>query len=492
MATSTESKTESKTEVLTEVPTVTDIKSILEKLTPESLAALPDDIILQLRKEMNPYGRTIEGSNGVLLFSYTDLRASYLKKLITTSMIGFLNRACDEWLVPDDEKVIPVYDYVKDPSILSDPSILTEEEQAKLAPDDLKSYKLKESYRQETMKKIQLQHELMKKRIIVKEFLEYMFQFDPDQHVRSTYVPNISDPERQLLDTPAAKLAIDHKAKKDKLFKEDAKTIKELIQMTSGKSVQNRTEKPVRAIIKQSRILKNPKEKDATLPQNTTEMIPPNDLYHRLTNYMEVNYEELRDVVNNLYCEKPDLETAINPYVFYTNETAKAAGFKDASDAADKFIDKHKNEVITSIYTADSGKWNLFGPFKQVRDRIKFYNEKTQVLEAIMSRIEEDAHLGSELMKKRVIRKKKENIQSCGPDDPAFTKWKAQNSALRQMGAETLKEEDLDEPTMEEVEVPVFRLSDGGRTLEKTKFFVEADAPVAIQAGNSVIVKKEN
>lgn len=31
-------------------------------------------------------------------------------------MIAFLNRMCDEWHVPDDIPVIPVYEYLDDPS----------------------------------------------------------------------------------------------------------------------------------------------------------------------------------------------------------------------------------------------------------------------------------------------------------------------------------------------------------------------------------------
>lgn len=476
-----------------------DLKALLENLTPESLAELPEDVILELRKEMNPYGRTIEGSNGILLFSYTDLRASYLKKLLMTGMIGFLNRACDEWMVPDDCPVIPVYDYVKNPHLLHDSNVLSEEEIAKLDEEGLKNYKLKEPTRQERAKELQQQHELMKKRIIVKEFLEYLFQFDPDKHVRSAHVPNICDQEREILNTPAANLAMVHKAKKDKLFKEDLETIKELRKI-SGKTLQSRNEKPVAATIKQARMLKNSKNtplsvKDPAIVENTTEMIPPADIFHRFTHYLDTNYEELRDVVKNLYCEKPDLETAINPYVFYTDESAKALKFKDAADAADKFMDKHKNEVIAAIYQADSGKWNLFGPFKQNMDRVKFYNEKTRVLEAIMTQLEDDSKLGAQLMQKRIIKKKKENISKYGPDDPAFLRWKAQNSALKNMGAETLKTEDLeDEPNMDELEIPVYRLSQGGQKLEKSKIFIEAEKPTIVgqnDAGQSVGEKKQ-
>jgi len=212
---------------------------------------------------------------------------------------------------------------------------------------------------------------------------------------------------------------------------------------------------------------------DPVVVENTTEMIPPADLFHRFTNYFETNYEELRDVVQDLYCEKPDLERAINPYQWYTPGTPEVAKFKNVHDAADNFIDKHKDEVIAAIYTADSNKWNLFGPFKQVRDRVRFYNSNTIVLEEMMKQIEMDGRLGKDLMMKKVAKKKRENIERDGPDDPAFVKWKRQNAALKAMGAVSLDDEVPDDA----IEVPMFKISNGGQNIVSDAFYSEAEAP---------------
>ena len=175
--------------------------------------------------------------------------------------------------------------------------------------------------------------------------------------------------------------------------------------------------------------------------------------------------------MGDLYCDKPDLESAINPYAWH-----------DTEDDADKFIDKHQNEVITSIYKARSGAWNIFAPYKQVRESMRYFNKKTMVLEEIAKQIERDAKLGADLMKKRIKVKKQKNINEDGPDDPAFLKWKEGNTTLQDMGAE-LNKQDNDVPNEcpdNAITVPVFRMSQGGQVFKKTHFFSEAAAPTVV------------
>jgi hypothetical protein len=408
------------------------LNKLLSELDEESLATMSDEDVLNLRKQLNPYGRTIEGSNNYLTYSYTDLRLDYLKKMITTSMIGFLNRMCDEWHVPDGIPVIPVYDYVKNPEKLD------EFENSLQNKDILKA-------------DIDSNREYMQKRIIVKEFLEDMFQYNPDTHVRSAYRPNVNDPERSLVNSPAASLAVYNLKKSDNQFAEEWLKY-EREQSISGV-------KPSEKIV-------------TTIRKYCTEMIPPSDIFHRLQYYYDSNYEELKEIVRDLYCDKEEFETAINPYSWHTTE-----------DEADAFINKHKDEVITSIYKAHSGKWNIFAPYKKVRESMRFFNKKTQVLEEIAKQIERDSKLGADLMKKRIKVKKSKNIKEQGPDDPAFLKWKENNATLQEMGGESINAKDYcpDDCPDNAITVPVFRLSKGGTTLEKSHFFTEAEAPTVME-----------
>mgnify|MGYP005994098677 FL=1 len=410
------------------------LSELLDELDEESLAKLSDKEVLELRKQLNPYGRTIEGSNKILTFSYTDLQHEYTKKLVTTAMIGFLNTMCDEWRVPDGIPVVPVYDYVRDPSKLD------EFEKTLQKPEEMKE-------------EIEENKKNMIKRVVIKEFLEDMFQYNPDIHVRSAYKPCIDDDERNILETPAARLAIFQLTKTDPVFKEDMLLYER--------------EKLLKEKLNNGEIAKLSDKSTETLKKYMTEMIPPADVFHRFQYYYDSNYEVLKDIVGDLYCDKPCFETAVNPYAWHDNE-----------DDADTFINKHKDEVISTIFKAHSGKWNIIAPYKKVRESMRFFNKKTVVLEEIAKQIEKDSQMGAELMKKRIQVKKKKNIAKDGADDVAFLKWKGQNNKLKDMGASTLEKEDLtEECPMDALEVPVFRVSHGGMKITKDKFYTEAVAP---------------
>ena len=86
--------------------------------------------------------------------------------------------------------------------------------------------------------------------------------------------------------------------------------------------------------------------------------------------------------------------------------------------------------------------------------------------------------MGAELMKKRITIKKKKNIEKEGADDEAFLKWKSQNTTLKDMGASTIDQKDLEEECpMDALEIPVFRVSNGGMSISKNKIYTEAVAP---------------
>lgn len=415
------------------------LSKLLDELDDDSLANMSDQEILELRKQLNPYGRTIEGSDKILTYSYTDLRAEYLKKMVVTSMIGFLNRMCDEWKVPDGIPVITVYDYVKDPNKLDEFE---------------KSLKEPELMR----KDLELNKEYMAKRVIIKEFLEDMFQYNPDFHVRSAYKPNPNDPERNIITSPAGQLAIYELKKKDPEFAE--------------RMIQYEREKKIKTSKKETEEQKEEEQKIVSqVRQYCEEMIPPADVFHRMQYYYDSNYEELKEIVNDLYCDKPDLETALNPYSWHENE-----------DEADEFINKHKDEVISTIFKAHSGKWNLFAPYKKVRESMRYFNKKTAVLEEIAKQIERDAKLGADLMKKRIKVKKKKNIEEVGPDSESFLKWKESNTTLKEMGAETINQKDYadEECPDDAIQVPVFRMGQGGVKIEKTHFYTQAEAPSVV------------
>lgn len=410
--------------------TVDELNNILSELNEEALDKIPDEIINELRIKSNPYGRTIEGSGNVLTYSYVDLSRKYMEKFLMTSMVSFLNRVNDEWGVPSGVPVVAVSDYNKNNLLINPP--LDGNGNIKIKGPALLDYENNVKF--------------MEKRCIVKEFLAHAFQFDPEKHVRSAYRPNPDDESRDILETPAAKLATIMAEKKSAKLKEKLritnarrsargkKAIKNLPKVTHSKKVTNVAKgvknTPITPITTplyteedddyKTRLAEA--VKDPTLIKTSSNMIPPEDLFHRFRYYVDVNYEEIQKVTNDLYCEKGDFETAVNPYKFHKSD-----------EDADKFINKHKNEVIAKIWKAVSGKWNIISSRKAVRRGMTFKNEKTAILEEIMAQHERDSRLGASLMQKKIRMKKKKNIEEDGEDSEAFIKWKKNNSTLKEL-----------------------------------------------------------
>lgn len=176
--------------------------SEIESLTREKIFNADDNDVTQLRdllfdarKKLDPFGAKVANcDDGHLIFSFINMQRDYMVKLISTAFLAFLRRACNEWGVPDapvSVPVIDVVDYLKDPT-LADP--VEPSDGTKLAQETIDAYS--------TNKKMML------KRVVVAEFLEYFFGFDPDRHARPGYKPNFKDPERRPIMTPSGELAV--------------------------------------------------------------------------------------------------------------------------------------------------------------------------------------------------------------------------------------------------------------------------------------------
>lgn len=435
-----------------------DLESLLNELQSSSLEDLTEEEIIEYRKQLNPYGRIIQGSDKTLVFSYTNLSEKYMEKLLLTSMVAYLNRMLNEWHVPQYIPVIDVYEYVKDPTLID-------------------SFAKDWTLTEKNKKDIEDNKKWMEKRVIVKEFLEEMFQYNPDQHIRSAYKPQPKDLARGVVDTPAANLAISELSKRDLKFREqmlEFDRVQKIIVMKEGSKMD--VDDKLDTLVSKKVVLpdqhyitmdyENLSMEDANLLRNACEMIPPVDTFSRFRNYYETNYDKLREAVQYLYCDKPDFDIAICPHAVL-----------DSDEEADEYMKKHSKEVITDILKAKTGKWNFHAPFSVVRDSVKFFNENTIILEEIATQMEKDAKLGGELMKNRVRIQKRKNIEEDGPDTDLFNEWKANNSSLKDMKGYTL---DADELAMKDapedaIPVPVFRIANG--KINKDYFYTKATPP---------------
>lgn len=85
-----------------------DLKKDPTSLTEETIAAMDDDMLLQLERELNPTGQEIEDYDNdkvrTAIFSYTVPREQYNKRRLMTSLIGFLYRVHSEYEVPATDR----------------------------------------------------------------------------------------------------------------------------------------------------------------------------------------------------------------------------------------------------------------------------------------------------------------------------------------------------------------------------------------------------
>lgn len=394
---------------------ISDFNQLLSMVREDTglIEKLTDEQVTMLRTGLNPYGRTVEGSGKLTCISIINMEEQYMRKFLMTSLIGFLYRKCDEYGLDDGEPPVYMDDskdfldkYHKAISAAKLSYVFLNSTEAK----DLSNPEIKARHLKET--RIVQKAENMKKRLIIRQFLDENFSFNPDLHIRSAYSSNPLDTERKSIN-----------------------------------------------------------ESKSTFVNH----IPPADIYHRWQYYTDTNYEEIRSSVNDLYCEKPDIEFAINPYDQF-----------ETQEDSDKFVQKHKNEVIADILTLTNGKWNLCGSFKKNRERINFYNEKTAVIEEIFKQIEQDKKLGADLMRKRVIRKKKQNIADYGKEPEEFKTYRKENpSGFENFGAEDMSKHKENFTVSKDcpydaVQVDVFDFSQGGATVSKSEFFTEAEEPSKI------------
>lgn len=456
-----------------DIDKIDDFEHLLDmvKLDSNLVDDLTEEQVSELRKKLNPYGRTIEGSGKFTCASIINLSEQYMKRFLMTSLIGFLFRQCDEYELDDGEPPIPMDNFERFMSAYNDAvsaAIKSKDwlESSAVETKDKSDDDLSPEYKAERLNHTRVveRGEGFKRRLIVRQFLDGLFQFNPDLHVRSAYSDNPLDPERVI---PAQ---IKRKKETKKIVGKSGSVI----------------EIPVKHE-DENKMDKNDEVADEEKKRSESDLvkhIPPSDVFHRWTYYLESNYEECRHAVNDLYADKPDLEFAINVYDQF-----------DHIEKAKKFVQKHKNEVIADIATLTNSSWCLLGSFKENRNRINFYNDKTAVIEEIFKQHEQDKKLGADLMRKRVKRKKQKNIKESGPEPEEFKQYKKDNpSAFSSMGAEDVIQEN-NQGTEEDnvvfknhedcpydaVQVDVFDFRKGGQLVKKSEFFTQAEAPEPIQ-----------
>lgn len=152
--------------------------------------------------------------------------------------------------------------------------------------------------------------------------------------------------------------------------------------------------------------------------KTAVENVPPQDTFHRWSYYTEVNYEELKNITNIIYPERSDLDWTIALWDVFEGTQ------KETQDAFNNHCQRYQSEVTSSIKAIEFGAWTFLADYKENRKNIQFYNKNTEVLKRIIDRHAEDKKIGTELMKNRVRQAKARNIKTDGPDDIGLATYK--------------------------------------------------------------------
>lgn len=205
---------------------------------PDILDQLPDDQLLRVQKLVSPFGTVPESAmvDRWTCLSFVNMSQEYMKKLLVTAAVGYLYRRCDEYGRKFKDTVENMDDMVAaEAQVIKNQARLVELEKlivdaigernvlaARIAEDEPKEaenqllynarktemveakilelrdfasalIKAKDDLRLKNKEILRLEEEMESlqgfgKRFIIRQFLDEQFRFNPDKHVRSSYV----------------------------------------------------------------------------------------------------------------------------------------------------------------------------------------------------------------------------------------------------------------------------------------------------------------
>ena len=477
---------------------------------PSKAREISADDIGAVRQFVNPYGNIVTGEQSWITLSIINWKEEYLRKLHMTSLAGYLYRTAHEYEPePEIEQLQAGY-----------------KRRIAACPDRKAELEVERDAAIESLRKAT--------RVAVKRFLDRNFNFDPDRHVRSAHTKTNKqmDPERKFADEikESIKVSEPHServrervdANRDKTFL----YLKERLKLCYQYAVQ--LADMAQSIMKIAAMA--PRQRDKTSkkggnmaditgmaaakytalgtlisdikkivePLSTAESLAaldtdlPADVFHHWDRYLSNHYEQLRQITYALYDIKPDFEFGV---VYYDHH--------DTPEEGREFCSAHEGEFRLEPYTISNNGINMFGPFKENRDRIDYYSKNTEIMKQMAESKEADHKLGRDIMRKATARKKAKNIAEFGPHSAGLQDYAKVQNTLSDYGinrvltreeteriekeqAEKESRENGDQPSEGELQVDVFYPTDedGKTVLAKTKFFTQAEAPLHMIEGS--------
>jgi hypothetical protein len=493
------------------------LREKLANINVDSVAAAKDGDVKKLREdlirartEISPFAQNISELNtsDLLAIQIIPMSRDYQIKLLLTSLVGFLFTAADEYNVPDDVPVINVPNYLADPTLIDPPDDVNED--------------MKEQYAKNKRE--------MEKRVIIYEFLLEHLSYNPNKHARSAYNPSAADKTRKPIISAAAELALFRNLKaamKSKEFKPEErevakekydryeemkanpppnavvvepkdheifieavvkgrdgseKLIKKRVKVTKTKYDEwmKKRGNPVTAnevaIAETKRVIPlvfDPKDylkiKERAATYVPYQTIPPNDTLWKFNNYFEQHYDSLLEATKNIYDDQPDFDWAAFPHkIFHAGESkAPLEQFKD-------YKNKYQRQIKWPIVGLNVGRWSLFGPYKENRDRMQFFGANMGIFDEMFKHREMDARIARELVSHRAKGKRTKMQERHGKVKKTDLKAIAATDSLAGLGVAAIEDAD-DSADDEDVEIRVTEIKAG--RVQQGKIFVEGAPP---------------
>ncbi len=385
------------------------VESKLGELSDEQIDALFGEA--QSFKSLGP-----ASSDKIVLASVSNLRETYLKKLITTAMVGFLFQMKDEYTLEQDELVNPPLkdNFVEEFKHYNLPEDFDKDSYYNLGVRRLFTYKFPD------IDQTDMSIDELTKKLSEEELLDISMESNKQLEKLMTVEKRLNEEKYHK----AVQTAIKNESDKDKVIIE--KFLKNLFKFDETKHMKKG----------EHAINGDPERQDLEELKGTHAVydnIPPSDTHCRFNQYYNINYEKMRDATKNIYNDKADLEHAMIVY-----------DVVDSQEDATKFIGKYGSSSKFDILSFNLNKWTLMGPFKENRERVDYFNKHNNIIKSILEQQETDNVLGEDLMKKRVKSTKAKAEKIFGKDSPQFNEYKKLvGTANKDTKVEALDEEKI-------------------------------------------------
>jgi len=385
---------------------MSDVRNLISQLTSNPDDFLKDksyEQILEIFKSLNPYGQIINPTaTDFTCLSYLPMRDEHVHRISTTAIIGYVYRALEEY-----EDLLNISDMVK-----SNP----------------KYSKIIEGNKR-----------------VVKNFLDHIFEFNPERDVMSAYdMPGekcVRQPVNLDKNNHPLPIVMDGTAMpgcdcqqpvdRTELLVELEDIYSELCGVGNDESIVSKsiqlddphylsTKKKLNSLIDKVKCMNNrinTSEAKLSLKTNnnyttlngicddnnckcrklSTCPVPSRDLFRRLTRYTDGNWEKIVKIASDMYYDKIDIETAVQVHKHFKN-----------LENATQYQTDNGIKVCYPIVTVKDGPWVLLTPCAD-NNQNTTYNT-TSELKEMLDRGNKEKKLVKEMTAKRVQRKIKRNI----------------------------------------------------------------------------------